>query len=97
MLKHTIKNLFLPLVLAVLTALLPVASLAAADAQNDALPAGGALTETENLTGNGEALPEPEELYGADWYLVDKDFTWTYVHTHEADCGPYFCQAAPRQ
>lgn len=61
MLKHTIKNLFLPLVLAVLTALLPVASLAAADAQNDALPAGGALTETENLTGNGEALPEPEE------------------------------------
>lgn len=43
------------------------------------------------------ALPEPEELYGADWYLVDKDFTWTYVHTHEADCGPYFCQAAPRQ
>ena len=27
-----------------------------------------------------------------DWYLVDKDFTWTYVHTHEADCGPYFCK-----
>ena len=32
----------------------------------------------------------PEEL---DWYLVDKDFTWTYVHTHEEDCGPYFCKA----
>ena len=31
----------------------------------------------------------PEDL---DWYLVDKDFTWTYVHTHEADCGPYFCK-----
>ena len=29
-----------------------------------------------------------------DWYLVDKDFTWTYVHTHEADCGPYFCEVA---
>ena len=28
-----------------------------------------------------------------DWYLVDKDFTWTYVHTHEEDCGPYFCSA----
>jgi len=28
---------------------------------------------------------------GMDWYLVDKDFTWTYAHTHEADCGPYFC------
>ena len=27
-----------------------------------------------------------------DWYLVDKHFTWTYVHTHEADCGPYFCK-----
>jgi hypothetical protein len=25
-----------------------------------------------------------------DVYLVDKQFTWTYVHTHEADCGPYF-------
>ena len=30
--------------------------------------------------------------YGLDWYLVDKDFTWTYVHTHEEDCGPYFCK-----
>ena len=32
----------------------------------------------------------PDDL---DWYLVDKDFTWTYVHTHEPDCGPYFCKA----
>ena len=32
----------------------------------------------------------PDDL---DWYLVDKDFTWTYVHTHEEDCGPYFCRA----
>ena len=31
----------------------------------------------------------PDDL---DWYLVDKDFTWTYVHTHEPDCGPYFCK-----
>ncbi len=29
---------------------------------------------------------------GADWYLVDKDFTWTYVQTHEEDCGPYYCK-----
>ena len=37
-----------------------------------------------------EEVPSlPEEL---DWYLVDKDFTWTYAHTHEADCGPYFCK-----
>ena len=27
-----------------------------------------------------------------DWYLVDKYFTWTYAHTHEAQCGPYFCR-----
>lgn len=27
-----------------------------------------------------------------DVYLVDKEFTWTYVHTHETACGPYFCK-----
>jgi len=27
-----------------------------------------------------------------DWYLTDRDFTWTYAHTHEADLGPYFCR-----
>ena len=27
-----------------------------------------------------------------DWYLVDKFFTWTYAHTHEANLGPYFCK-----
>ena len=32
----------------------------------------------------------PDDL---DWYLVDKDFAWTYVHTHEEDFGPYFCRA----
>ena len=31
---------------------------------------------------------------GADWYVVDKDFTWTFAQTHEADCGPYFCRKA---
>ena len=36
-----------------------------------------------------EASSLPENL---DWYLVDKDFTWTYVHTHESDCGPYFAK-----
>lgn len=25
-----------------------------------------------------------------DVYIVDKKFTWTYVHTHEEFCGPYF-------
>jgi hypothetical protein len=26
-----------------------------------------------------------------DVYLVDKDFQWTYVKTHDSTCGPYFC------
>ena len=25
-----------------------------------------------------------------DIYVVDQDFTWTYVNTHEGSCGPYF-------
>ena len=24
-------------------------------------------------------------------YVVGKDFGWTYIQTHEGDCGPYFC------
>lgn len=25
-----------------------------------------------------------------DIYIFDIDFTWTYVHTHEDMCGPFF-------
>jgi len=25
-----------------------------------------------------------------DIYIFNKSFTWTYVHTHESMCGPYF-------
>lgn len=25
-----------------------------------------------------------------DIYIFDINFTWTYVHTHESNCGPYF-------
>lgn len=25
-----------------------------------------------------------------DIYIFDKHFTWTYIHTHESMCGPYF-------
>ncbi|AJS58557.1 DUF4275 family protein [Paenibacillus sp. IHBB 10380] len=25
-----------------------------------------------------------------DIYIFDRDFTWTYVHTHESMCGPYY-------
>ncbi len=38
------------------------------------------------------SMRPPESHAGADWYLVDKDFTWTYAHTHESECGPYFCR-----
>jgi len=26
-----------------------------------------------------------------DVYITAEDFSWTYVHTHEEYCGPYFC------
>ncbi|KGX92310.1 ATP synthase F1 subunit delta [Pontibacillus halophilus JSM 076056 = DSM 19796] len=31
--------------------------------------------------------------YMDDVYVVDVDFKWTYVVTHEPDCGPYFFQS----
>ena len=27
----------------------------------------------------------------SDVYIVTKDFSWTYVRTHECDLGPYLC------
>ena len=31
--------------------------------------------------------------YESDVYIVAKDFSWTYVRTHEIGlCGPYFCK-----
>ncbi|MFP7735881.1 DUF4275 family protein [Priestia aryabhattai] len=35
-------------------------------------------------------LSENTNMYLDDLYVVDKDFTWTYVITHESSCGPYF-------
>ena len=37
------------------------------------------------------------EDHHPDWYLVDKDFTWTYVSTHEngAGLGPYSAESNP--
>ena len=40
------------------------------------------------------SMGPPESHAGADWYLVDRDFTWTCAHTHEVQCGPYFCRPA---
>lgn len=35
-------------------------------------------------------LSENTNMYLEDLYVVDKDFTWTYVIIHESSCGPYF-------
>lgn len=45
------------------------------------------LEELEAIPADRGASP------GTDWYVVDRNFTWTYVQTHEEDCGPYFCEA----
>ena len=34
-----------------------------------------------------------DEDAGRDVYIVANDFSWTYVRTHESDCGPYLCIA----
>ena len=40
------------------------------------------------------ALPTDRgAIPGSDWYIADRNFTWTYVQPHEEDCGPYFCEA----
>jgi hypothetical protein len=31
-----------------------------------------------------------------DIYIVDKNMTWTYIHTHEDYCGPYFYKISSR-
>lgn len=41
-------------------------------------------------------LINPKDIKGEDFeteddiYIVDKNMNWTYVHTHEDHCGPYF-------
>ena len=33
---------------------------------------------------------EKDDCDEEDIYIVDRDFTWTYVNTHEESCGPYY-------
>jgi len=35
---------------------------------------------------------EIDEDENDDVYVVAKDFSWTYVRTHEDRCGPFFCK-----
>lgn len=52
----------------------------------------------ENLSGDEAAVRPvasvPSSLFETkdDLYLTAPDLSWTYVHTHEPDCGPYFCR-----
>lgn len=44
--------------------------------------------ETKKLTpklGTAKALEEMKEIY-----VIASDFSWTYIKTHESECGPYF-------
>lgn len=53
--------------------------------------------ESSPGAGNPSGGEDASGFDGADWYLTDREFTWTYVHTHEQDSddtlGPFFCQA----
>lgn len=53
------------------------------------------ISLVRRVSGPAELPPEQDSLIGADWYVVDKNFTWTYAHAHEDDCGPYFCKTTP--
>lgn len=38
-----------------------------------------------------DILCERDDMYKGDIYIVDKEFTWAFVKTHEHRwCGPYF-------
>ena len=53
---------------------------------------------TDNFSGriitvNGKITAAQLDQNEEDVYVVDEDFRWTYVHTHEDGwCGPYFCR-----
>lgn len=48
------------------------------------------------LLDNCDGLTANDLVGERDVYIVDTEFTWTYVQTHESDCGPYFYKASFR-
>lgn len=44
------------------------------------------------LKTSSEEIDREWETDCSDIYIVDSDFTWTYVKTHEEQCGPFFCK-----
>lgn len=47
--------------------------------------------ETYLVTGS-ENLRDVDFDEEQDIYVIDLSNKWTYIHTHESDCGPYFYQ-----
>jgi hypothetical protein len=39
---------------------------------------------------NASMFTADDLLNENDIYIVDKEFNWTFVKTHETECGPYF-------
>lgn len=39
---------------------------------------------------NAKNIVAEDFNYEDDIYIVDTEFEWTYVNTHESACGPYF-------
>ncbi|MCQ0952446.1 DUF4275 family protein [Bacillus cereus] len=51
------------------------------------------LIKDASLLSMDDILRETDDMYKGDVYIVDKDFTWTFVKTHEHRwCGPYFAK-----
>lgn len=48
-------------------------------------------TIVEDVSTTAKISAEELESFN-DVYVTDVDYDWTYVHTHEEQCGPYFCR-----
>lgn len=42
---------------------------------------------------NAELLKAYDLEHLHDVYIVDPEMKWTYVHTHESQCGPYYIRS----
>ncbi len=47
--------------------------------------------KTKDITENLNTAKDIDDF--VELYVVDKDFKWTYIKTHEDMCGPYFMES----
>lgn len=52
----------------------------------------GYCMDIDGVSVTGKVTAKELEDEAGDVYIVAKDFSWTYVKTHEHSCGPYFCK-----